>query len=90
MLESGIYIVGRWLYIFYILSCGDGFVVMLSCHVLFSVLAVNGYVIVMWIGQQVSGDVVSKLFGVSSQAQINMDMVSIMIRLHFTPILICM
>lgn len=89
MLESGIYIVGRWLYIFYTRSCGDGFVVTLSCHVLSSVLAVNGYVIVMWIGQQVSGDVVSKLFGVSSQAQINMDMVSIMIRLHFTPILIC-
>ena len=30
---------------------------------------------VIWIGQQVSGDMVAKLFGVTSQAQINMDMV---------------
>ena len=40
------------------------------CH------AVNGFVMVVWIGQQVSGDLVAKLFGVTSQAQINMDMVS--------------
>jgi aspartokinase len=37
---------------------------------------VNGFMMVVWIGQQVSGDMVAKLFGVTSQAQINMDMVS--------------
>ena len=38
----------------------------------------NGFVMVMWIGQQVSGDMVSKVFGVTSQAQINMDMVGLL------------
>ena len=30
---------------------------------------------VMWIGQQLPADIVSKVFGVTSQAQVNMDMV---------------
>ena len=30
---------------------------------------------VIWIGQQVSGEMIAKLFGVTSQAQIDMDMV---------------
>ena len=49
---------------------------LLSQECLFSYHAVNGFVMVVWIGQQVSGDLVTKLFGVTSQAQIHMDMVS--------------
>ena len=50
---------------------------MRKCELNFVVLfLVNGFVMVIWIGQQVSGDLVAKLFGVTSQAQINMDMVS--------------
>ncbi len=46
---------------------------------------VNGFMMVVWIGQQVSGDMIAKLFGVTSQAQINMDLVSQGLNLYIGP-----
>ena len=36
----------------------------------------NGFQLVLWVGQQVSHDFISQVFGVPSPAQINTDMVS--------------
>ena len=35
----------------------------------------NGFVVVIWIGQHVPGEFISKVFGAASHAQINTDMV---------------
>ena len=35
----------------------------------------NGFVMVIWVGQQVASDFISKVFGAPSHAQINTDMV---------------
>ena len=35
----------------------------------------NGFVMVIWVGQQVTSDFISKVFGAPSHAQINTDMV---------------
>ena len=53
------------------------FLVNFSSIMFYCLVVVNGFVMVIWIGQQVSGDMVAKLFGVTSQAQINMDTVSL-------------